>query len=80
MRATKRGGRSYLAAACLFAAVMPLWAPPAFSRTPTTSDIVGTVTDGAGAVAPKAAVTAKFLDEETVRTEVAKDTSEYAFH
>src|SRR5580704_1916537 len=79
MRDTRRGGSRYLAAACLSAAVFLLTAPAAFSQTMTTGDIVGAVTDATGAVVPKATVTAKFLDENTVRTEVANDKGEYRF-
>ena len=64
---------------CLFAALTMLWAPAAFSQTMTTGDIVGSVTDASGAVVPKAIVTAKFLDENTVQTTTANDKGEYRF-
>jgi hypothetical protein len=53
--------------------------PAAFSQTMTTGDIAGTVTNATGAAAPKATVTAEFLDENTVRAEVANDKGEYRF-
>jgi len=79
MRDTKRSGLRHVAIACLFAALMMLWAPAAFSQTMTTGDIVGTVTDASGASVPKATVTAKFLDENTIQTATANDKGEYRF-
>ena len=79
MRDTKRSRLRYVATACLFAALMLLLAPAGFSQTMTTGDIVGTVTDISGAVVPKAVVTAKFLDENTVQTTTANDKGEYRF-
>src|SRR6202167_1421588 len=79
MRDTKRSGLRHVAPACLFAALTMMWAPAAFSQTMTTGDIVGAVTDASGAVVPKATVTAKFLDENTIQTVVANDKGEYRF-
>jgi hypothetical protein len=76
MRDTRRIGRRCLAAACFFSAPL-LWTPTAFGQTLTTGDIVGAVTDATGAVVPKAIVTAKFLDEGTIRTTSANDKGQY---
>src|SRR5580698_8329904 len=79
MRDTKRSGLRRVATACLFAALTMLCAPAAFTQTMTTGDIVGMVTDTSGAVVPKATVTAKFLDENTLQTTTTNDKGEYRF-
>src|SRR5580692_1908028 len=79
MRDTKRSGLRYIATACLFAALMMLWAPAGFSQTMTTGDVVGTVTDASGAVVPKATVTIKLTSENTVRTETTDNSGHYRF-
>jgi hypothetical protein len=79
MRDTERSGLRHVATACLFAALTIFWAPAAFSQTMTTGDIVGLVTDASGAAVPRAVVTAKFLDENTIQTTTANDKGEYRF-
>jgi hypothetical protein len=74
MRATERSGRRYFTAACLFAAPV-LWAQAAFGQTPATGGIAGTVTDATGAPPPKAAFTARFLDENPGAILTTNDTS-----
>jgi hypothetical protein len=79
MRDTKRSGLRHVAITCLFAALMTLWAPAAFSQTMTTGDIVGTVTDASSAVVPKATVTAKLISENQVRTEITDNNGRFRF-
>ncbi len=77
MRDTRRNWRRHVATAGFLSALLLI--PAAFSQTMTTGDIVGTVTDSTGAVVPKATVTAKLLDENSTRTQVANDKGAFRF-
>ncbi len=79
MRDTKRSGRCF-AIACLFAALMMLWAPAAFSQTMTTGDVVGTVYRFfRRGLLPKATVTLKLIAENTSRTQVTDTNGRFRF-
>ncbi len=79
MKVIERSRLRIVAVACLFAALLMLWAPAAFTQTMTTGDIVGTVTDASGAVVPGAKVTIHFADTNESHSVVTNSTGQYRF-
>ncbi|HYW47771.1 MAG TPA: carboxypeptidase-like regulatory domain-containing protein [Bryobacteraceae bacterium] len=63
----------------LFAALLLVSAPLAFTQTLTTGDLTGVVTDSTGAVVPGAAVTIKSADNNQTRTAVCNESGQYRF-
>jgi Carboxypeptidase regulatory-like domain len=78
MRNTRSNWRRHVATTC-FSGLLLMLAPAAFSQTMTTGDIVGTVTDASGAVVPKATVTERFVDENSMQTQTTNEKGEYRF-
>src|SRR5580698_1407310 len=71
--------RSALFAVLFLAPVVLLTAPPAFSQTITTADVVGVVSDTSGAVVPGAKVIIKSSDSGESRTETTNGQGQYRF-
>ena len=63
----------------VFAALLLVAAPLAFSQTITTGDVVGVVSDTTGAVVPGATVTLKSVDTGETRTATANGQGQYRF-
>src|SRR5580658_1870061 len=79
MRDTKRNGLRRFATACIFAALLLVLSPAAFSQTITTADVVGVVSDSSGAIIPGAKISIKSLESGESRTETTNAEGQYRF-